>query len=62
MNYLILVGGEGTRLKSIVSEVPKPLAPLGNKPFLEIFLNKVGFSINDNIHLLFLNFILSFWN
>lgn len=52
MNYLILVGGEGTRLKSIVSEVPKPLAPLGNKPFLEIFLNKVGFSINDNIHLL----------
>lgn len=32
---IILVGGFGTRLKSTVPHVPKPLAPIGGKPFLE---------------------------
>ena len=31
---LILAGGFGTRLKPVVSNVPKPLAPVFNKPFL----------------------------
>ena len=31
---LILSGGFGTRLKSVVSEVPKPLAPVNGRPFL----------------------------
>jgi D-glycero-alpha-D-manno-heptose 1-phosphate guanylyltransferase len=31
---LILAGGFGTRLKSLVSNVPKPLAPVCGKPFL----------------------------
>jgi len=31
---LVLAGGFGTRLKSIVSKVPKPLAPINGKPFL----------------------------
>jgi len=31
---LILAGGFGTRLRSVVSEVPKPLAPVRQKPFL----------------------------
>jgi NDP-sugar pyrophosphorylase family protein len=31
---LILAGGKGTRLSSVVSDVPKPMAPIGNKPFL----------------------------
>lgn len=32
---LILVGGLGTRLRSVVNEVPKPMAPIAGKPFLE---------------------------
>lgn len=31
---LVLAGGFGTRLKSVVSNVPKPLAPVCGKPFL----------------------------
>lgn len=31
---LVLSGGFGTRLKSVVSEVPKPLAPVNDHPFL----------------------------
>src|SRR6185436_17007172 len=31
---LVLAGGFGTRLRSIVSEVPKPLAPVGGRPYL----------------------------
>lgn len=30
----ILVGGKGTRLQSVVSDVPKPLAPIHGEPFL----------------------------
>jgi len=31
---LVLAGGFGSRLKSLVSDVPKPLAPVCGKPFL----------------------------
>jgi D-glycero-alpha-D-manno-heptose 1-phosphate guanylyltransferase len=31
---IILVGGFGTRLKSVVPDVPKPMAPINNQPFL----------------------------
>jgi NDP-sugar pyrophosphorylase family protein len=31
---LVLAGGFGTRLKSVVNDVPKPLAPIGDIPFL----------------------------
>ena len=31
---LVLAGGQGTRLKSIISDVPKPLAPVTNKSLL----------------------------
>lgn len=31
---IILAGGLGTRLRSVVSEVPKCMAPVGGKPFL----------------------------
>jgi NDP-sugar pyrophosphorylase family protein len=31
---LVLAGGFGTRLRNVVSDVPKPLAPVGATPFL----------------------------
>ncbi len=31
---IILAGGFGTRLQSVVSDVPKPMAPVNNEPFL----------------------------
>lgn len=36
MRMLCLAGGFGTRLKSVISDVPKALAPIGNVPFLYI--------------------------
>lgn len=35
---IILAGGLGTRLRSVVSDVPKPMAPIGDKPFLAFLL------------------------
>ena len=35
MKALILAGGKGTRLQSVLRDLPKPMAPIGNKPFLE---------------------------
>jgi D-glycero-alpha-D-manno-heptose 1-phosphate guanylyltransferase len=43
---LILAGGLGTRLAQVVKDVPKPMAPISGKPFLEYqieFLRKQGF-------------------
>lgn len=34
MEAIILAGGMGTRLRKIISDIPKPMAPVGNKPFL----------------------------
>lgn len=36
---IVLAGGFGTRLKSVVHEVPKPMAPIGARPFLELVLD-----------------------
>ena len=38
MDAVVLAGGFGTRLKHIVSDVPKPMAPVCGKPFLEYVL------------------------
>ncbi|MDF2940365.1 MAG: hddC [Gammaproteobacteria bacterium] len=35
MDAIILAGGLGTRLKTVVSELPKPMAPIAGRPFLE---------------------------
>ena len=35
---VILAGGRGTRLQSVVPDLPKPMAPVAGKPFLEILL------------------------
>ena len=41
MEAIILAGGKGTRLQSVVSDVPKPMAPINGKPFLELILDKL---------------------
>lgn len=35
---IVLCGGLGTRLRSVISDVPKPMAPIKNKPFLAFVL------------------------
>ncbi len=39
MQAVILVGGQGTRLRPLTLTVPKPMLPLMNKPFLEFQIN-----------------------
>ena len=38
MEVIILAGGFGTRLQSVVPDVPKPMALINGKPFLEYLL------------------------
>jgi len=38
MKAVILAGGLGSRLKSVVSDIPKPMADVQGKPFLEYLL------------------------
>ena len=47
MEAVILAGGFGTRLRKVVADVPKPMAPVAGRPFLEILLtllSQKGFS------------------
>jgi NDP-sugar pyrophosphorylase family protein len=39
---LVLCGGEGKRLRSMVSNVPKPMAPIGEKPFLDYLIRSIS--------------------
>ena len=39
---IILAGGFGTRLQSVVSDVPKPLAPVNGRPFLAYLLEAIA--------------------
>lgn len=39
MDIIVLVGGLGTRLSGVISDVPKPMAPVGGVPFLDILLD-----------------------
>jgi D-glycero-alpha-D-manno-heptose 1-phosphate guanylyltransferase len=41
MEVIILAGGMGTRLRELVKDVPKPMAPIKGKPFLDYLLNWV---------------------
>ncbi|MDO4769120.1 MAG: nucleotidyltransferase family protein [Brachymonas sp.] len=47
MEAIVLAGGFGTRLRQVVADVPKPMAPVAGRPFLEILLESLmrkGFS------------------
>lgn len=39
MEAIVLAGGLGTRLRSVVPDLPKPLAPINGRPFLEYQLD-----------------------
>jgi D-glycero-alpha-D-manno-heptose 1-phosphate guanylyltransferase len=39
---IVLAGGFGTRLKQVVPEVPKPMASIAGRPFLEILLSTLA--------------------
>lgn len=46
LTVIILAGGYGTRLRAVVKDVPKPMAPINGRPFLEfqlLFLEQSGF-------------------
>ncbi len=38
MQAVVLAGGLGTRLRSVVQDLPKPMAPINGKPFLAFVL------------------------
>ncbi|MCW3063975.1 MAG: Nucleotidyl transferase, partial [Solirubrobacterales bacterium] len=48
MQALILVGGQGTRLRPLTSTVPKPVVPLVDRPFLAYMLEWLaGHGVDD---------------
>lgn len=45
---IILAGGLGTRLKGVISEIPKPMAPISKTPFLQyLFEYLLKYGINN---------------
>jgi len=42
MEAIVLAGGFGTRLREVISDVPKPMAPVAGRPFLEILLSMLA--------------------
>lgn len=42
MEAIVLAGGFGTRLRQVVADVPKPMAPIAGRPFLEIVLSSLA--------------------
>ena len=41
MKAIILAGGAGTRLRSLVPDLPKPMAPIAGRPFLEYLIERL---------------------
>lgn len=41
MKAVILVGGQGTRLRPLTVNVPKPMVPLANKPFVSFVIERL---------------------
>lgn len=41
-DIIILCGGLGTRLRSVIQDMPKPMAEVNEKPFLSYLLNQVA--------------------
>ena len=46
MDAIILAGGLGTRLRKVLPDIPKPLAPVNGRPFLDALLEYLDCSEN----------------
>lgn len=54
LNAIVMAGGEGTRLRPLTANRPKPMVPLFNKPLLEYIVehlknfnvNRIGFTLH----------------
>lgn len=44
-----MAGGKGTRFKNVMSDIPKPLAPINNKPLLDYIIEHAKKNGCDNI-------------
>ena len=42
MEAIVLSGGFGTRLRQVVPDLPKSMAPIAGRPFLEILLSNLA--------------------
>ncbi len=42
MKAVILVGGEGTRLRPLTCNIPKPMLPMMNRPFIELVIKHLA--------------------
>ena len=42
LEAVVLAGGFGTRLRAVVPDLPKPMAPVAGRPFLEILLSMLA--------------------
>jgi len=50
---VILAGGEGTRLRPLTQNMPKPMVPVNNRPFLEYLIDMLkGNGISEAVLLL----------
>ncbi len=49
MEVIVLAGGLGTRLRSVVHEIPKCLAPVGGRPFLGYLLDWLAAQGADHV-------------
>ena len=48
MKVVILCGGQGTRIRDVAEDIPKPMIPIGERPILwHIMKNFTGFGYND---------------
>lgn len=41
VKVVVLAGGKGTRLRGVIRDIPKPMAPVGEKPFLEYIILQI---------------------
>lgn len=46
---IVLAGGFGTRLRSVIEDVPKPMAPIGGEPFLAHLLRYLSTQKFDHV-------------
>lgn len=48
MKAIFLAGGLGTRLRAAVQDVPKPLAPIRGRPFLDLLMDYwIGYGVTE---------------